>query len=292
VRGLHSGEAEPQVPVAEPARPVPKADRRRLTIELLIVLAVFPLPYVVSALQLLVASALGEGPGQRIPAIFPGHVAAGFPFVIFLVLLPLAAAGLVLYLLSLPGADGGPSAIGLDSKQIRADLALLLPVFFLCNFIPIIGGAILERALGVHGQSPALGHLPAYYDAAFIGMAVVAGIVEELVVLGFLVRRLEQLGLRPFWVVVIAVAVRGSYHLYYGWGVLPILAWATVTVIFYRRYRRLAPFIIVHVLYDTGVFLIGWFTVGEAVVLTVASTVFTAMWWQYVPKLPRPGNPA
>jgi membrane protease YdiL (CAAX protease family) len=279
------------VPVAESARPVPRSDRKRLAIELVIVLAIFPLPYVLSALQQLVASGLGEGPGQRIPTIFPRHVAAGFPFVILLVALPLAAAALVIYLLSLPGADGGPTAIGLDRKQVRADLALLLPVFFVCNLVPIIGGGVLLRALGVTGVTPALGHLPTYYDLAFVAMAVVAGIVEELVVLGFLVRRLEQLGLRPIFVVALAVAVRGSYHLYYGWDVLPILAWATVTVLFYRRYRRLAPFIIVHVLWDTGVFLMGRFVLGEAIILTVASIVFTAMWWHFVPSKPTAAIP-
>ena len=280
------GLSPPPVSPAEAARPVPRSDRRRIAIELVIVLAIFPLPYVLSALQQLVASALGEGPGQRIPTIFPGHVAAGFPFVLFLVALPLAAAALVMYLLSLPGADGGPKAIGLDRTQIRADLALLLPVFFVCNLVPILGGGVLLRALGVRGVSPSLGHLPTYYDVAFVAMAVVAGIVEEVVVLGFLVRRLEQLGLRPIVVVLVAVAVRGSYHLYYGWDVLPILAWATVTVLFYRRYRRLAPFILVHVLWDTGVFLAGRFLLGEAMILTVSSIVFTAMWWHYLPPKP------
>jgi len=262
---------------------VPKSDRRRLTVELVIVLAIFPLPYAISALQQLTASTLGEGPGRRIPTLFPGHVVAGFPFVVLIVLLPLAAAALVLYLLSLPGADGGPRAIGLDRTQIRGDLALLLPVFFLCDLIPLVGGAVVLHAVGVRGVSPSLGHLPTYYDVAYVAMAVVAGIVEELVVLGFLVRRLEQLGLRPVWVVLIAVAVRGSYHLYYGWGVLPILAWATVTVIVYRRYRRLAPIIIVHMLWDAGLFLQGGFLAGETIILTVATIVFTAMWWHYLP---------
>jgi hypothetical protein len=285
------GFAEHDVLSAEPSSPVALSARRRLTIELLIVLAVFPLPYVLSAIQDLVASALGEGPGQRIPTVFPGHVAAGFPFIVVLVLLPVAAAALVLYLLSQPGGDGGAKAIGLDRHHARADLALLLPVFVVCNLVPIVGGAIVLNALGVRGVTPSLGHLPSYYNVAYVGMALVAGIVEELVVLGFLVRRLEQLGLRPLWVVVIAVAVRGSYHLYYGWDVLPILVWATVTVVVYRRYRRLAPFIAVHILWDAGLFLIGWFTFAEAAVLLVPSIVFTSMWWHYLPPKPKSGNP-
>ena len=49
--------------------------------------------------------------------------------------------------------------------------------------------------------------------------------------------------------------VRISYHLYYGWGVLPILAWALASVLVYRRYRRLWPFIVVHALWDLGLIL-------------------------------------
>ncbi|MGO8877390.1 MAG: type II CAAX prenyl endopeptidase Rce1 family protein [Acidimicrobiales bacterium] len=266
-----------------PPRPVPPAGRRRLVVELLIVLAVFPLPYVISALQALVAYLLGEGAGKRIPVLFPGHMGAGFPFVLVEVLLPLAAGALVLYLLSLPGGDGGPAAIGLDRQQVRADLALLLPVFALCDLIPIVGGSLALHALGVHNPSPATGGVPAYYGVAYVAMAVVAGVVEELVVLGYLVRRLEQLGLRPLWVVVLAVAVRGSYHLYYGWGVLPLLLWATASVLLYRRYRRLAPFIVVHALWDSGIFLSGHFLAAEVLILTPLTIAFTATWWRYLP---------
>jgi hypothetical protein len=279
-----------EAPVAEPARPVPKQDRKRLVIEMLIVLAIFPLPYVISALQDLTAYLLGEGAGKRIPILFAGHVAAGFPFILFEVLLPLAAASLVLYLLSLPGGDGGPASIGLDRRNIRGDLALVLPVFLVCNLIPILGGGLILEGLGVHGPSPSTGGLPSYYSVAYVAMAIVAGVVEELVVLGYTVRRLEQLGLKPVWVVIIAVAVRGSYHLYYGWGVLPILAWATVTVLVYRRFRRLWPFVFVHMAWDSGLFLLGHFLAVEGVVLTVASITFTSLWWQYVPRRPRPGS--
>ncbi|MHB1508298.1 MAG: CPBP family intramembrane glutamic endopeptidase [Acidimicrobiales bacterium] len=260
-----------------------RKSRRRLVVELVIVLAVFPLPYAVSALQSLTAYLLGKGAGSRIPVLFPGHAAAGFPFVLLAVLFPLSAAALVLYLISEPGGDGGPTAIGLGGRKLRADLALVLPVFLVCDLVPIAGGGVLLHALGIRGPSPATGALPAYYDVVYVAMAGVAGVVEELVVLGYLVRRLEQIGLRPIWVVLIAVSVRGSYHLYYGWGVLPILLWATISVLMYRRFRRLGPFIIVHMLWDVGLFFVGPFLIGEILVLTPLSVVFSAMWWRYIP---------
>jgi membrane protease YdiL (CAAX protease family) len=274
------------VPPAMSARAVSPHERRRLRVELLIVLAIFPLPYVFSALQALVGALLGKSEGPRIPNIFPGHLGAGLPFVVLETFLPLAAAALVVYLLWLPGGEGGPSAIGLDRSQIRGDLALILPVFFLCNLIPIVGGGVVLHSLGVKASSPAPGHYPAYYSLAYVAAAIAAGIAEEIVVLGYLVRRLEQLGLRPLWVVLIAVAVRGSYHLYYGWGVLPILAWAAVTVIMYRRYRRLWPFVLVHICWDLGTLLYGRLTFVEFLILMPTTVVFTAMWYHYLP--PRP----
>jgi hypothetical protein len=275
----------PPVPPAMPARPAPLRERRRLKIELLIVLAIFPLPYVFSAIQALVGALLGKGEGPRIPNVFPGHLAAGLPFVVLDTALPLAAAALALYLLWASG-EGGPRAIGLDRSQIRGDLALILPVFLLCNLVPIAGLGLLLHAAGVKGTSPAAGHYPSYYNLALAVSALVAGVVEEIVVLGYLVRRLEQLGLRTIWVVLIAVAVRGSYHLYYGWGVLPLLAWATVTVLFYRRYRRLWPFVFVHISWDLGTLFLGRLTVVEFAVLTPLTIVFTALWYRYLP--PRP----
>ncbi|HKH88875.1 MAG TPA: CPBP family intramembrane glutamic endopeptidase, partial [Acidimicrobiales bacterium] len=283
--------ATPAPPPASPARPVPLRERRRLKIEVLIVLAVFPLPYVFSALQALVGTLLGKHEGARIPTIFPGHSGAGFPFVVLETLLPLAAAALVMYVLWLPGGDGGPGAIGLDRTQPRGDAALLLIVFLLCNVLPIVGGGLILYNLGVRGTSPAAGHFPAYYDVAYVVSALVAGVVEEVVVLGYLVRRLEQLAFRPMWVLVIAVAVRGSYHLYYGWDVLPILAWAAVTVIVYRRYRRLWPFIAVHVLWDVVTLLHDTAAGMLALIVIVAMIVFTAVWHQYLPPRP-PVSPA
>ncbi|MHB8246659.1 MAG: DUF2510 domain-containing protein [Acidimicrobiales bacterium] len=290
--------------------PVPRSQRRRLLAELLVVLAVFPLPYAVSAIVALVADLLGNGPGQRTPVLIKGHAAASFPFELVLILLPFAAAGLVAYLLSGPGGfgtdrvrseagsqqkarsgEGGLSAIGLDRSSWRGDLALVIAVFVFCELIPIYGGGFALRAAGVHGIAPHLGGSPGYFVVLDLFNGITSGIVEEIVVLGFLIRRLEQLNLPAWAVVVIAVAVRGSYHLYYGWAVLPILVWATVTVLLYRRYRRLLPFIIVHVIWDSSLFIAGAmalrsagiFLMAEAAILVPVSFVLFLSWRRQIP---------
>jgi membrane protease YdiL (CAAX protease family) len=107
--------------------------------------------------------------------------------------------------------------------------------------------------------------------------SLVAGIVEELVVLGYLVHRLEQLGWRAWRIVVAAVVVRVSFHLDYGAGSLRIALWATVTVLLYLRLRRLLPFILAHALWDVIVFT-GKFSqpAQEAVLSLVLAVVLWA----------------
>lgn len=297
-------------PAAPRAEGVPAPQRRRLVAELLIVLGVFPLPYALGAILVLVEAALGEGSGQRTPVLIAGHAAASFPFEVAEVLLPFIGAALVWYLLSLRGpfgtrwqdgdGEGGLKAIGLDFSSLRGDLAFVIVVFVLCELLPIVGGALLLHAAGVHGISPSTSSGPRYYVSLDFLNSFVSGTVEEIVVLGFLVRRLEQLRLPTWAVVLLAVVVRGSYHLYYGWGVLPILAWAAVTAVLYLRYRRLLPFIITHVIWDASIFATvalgkpggGIFIVIEAIVLLPASLVLFLLWKEHIPLPIRQGEGA
>ncbi|MGH9297951.1 MAG: CPBP family glutamic-type intramembrane protease [Acidimicrobiales bacterium] len=235
-----------------PAAPLPERQRRRALIELLLVLAVFPAPYVLTALIDLFSAVAGDGAGQRTPVVIPGNPGASFLLELIAIALPLAAGALVAYMLTnsgpfgpdpspkdAPRSEGGLRAIGLDRLNVRGDLALVLGFFLACFLIPIAGGSLLLHWAGIRTVTPSTGGAPSYYYLLNVANGVTSGVVEEIVVLGFLVRRLEQLNVPLPALIAIAVAVRGSYHLYYGWGVLPILLWALVTVLLYRRYRRI-----------------------------------------------------
>jgi len=280
---------ERERPIARPASVVEPSKRRRLTVELLIVLAIFPFPYVVNALAVLIQAAVHEGTTGRFPLPVTAHFGLSFLVDMLLALEPLAAAALALYLLSISG-EGGARAINLDRTDLRQDLALLLPVFLLCFFVPEFGVSLLLHAAHVRAITPTSQHLPGYYSIVGATNALTAGVVEEIVVLGYLVRRLEQHGLRPAAVVAIALLVRISYHVYYGWGVLPIAAWALASLLVYRRYRRLGPFIAVHVLWDLALILVpflgGWPLAIELVILAPSTFVFWLMWRDRLARLP------
>ncbi len=81
-------------------------------------------------------------------------------------------------------------------------------------------------------------------------------IVEEVIVGGYLLHRLAQLGWRPWAAVWTSALLRGSYHLYQGLGgfagnVIMGLIFARL----YQRWGRTMPMIIAHALIDTVAFV-------------------------------------
>jgi membrane protease YdiL (CAAX protease family) len=118
----------------------------------------------------------------------------------------------------------------------------------------LVGGAVT----GILAMGNKLGQ-PAHQDASYMIFTVVAsltaGIVEETVVLAFVVTTLRQ-ARRPLpEIVLVAVLLRCSYHDYYGLGVLGIAIWAAVFVWLFLRTGSVLPLIVVHFLWDTAVFL-------------------------------------
>ena len=82
------------------------------------------------------------------------------------------------------------------------------------------------------------------------------GILEEVLVVGYLLRRLDQLGWSPARAIAASAVLRGSYHLYQGFG--GFIGNAILGVIFgvlYKRWGRVTPMIIAHTLIDTGAFV-------------------------------------
>jgi membrane protease YdiL (CAAX protease family) len=235
-----------------PAQPVTDRRLRRLLgWETLLVLALFPLPATVTAIALL-ASHISSGFEFVGSLQVPSQPALSVVIALVLQASELAAAGMVLYLLI--RSREGVAGIGLGGGRLRMDLALILPVWIFVQVIPQGVGSGIVRAWSLPVFHP-MGGGSSQYLVVLLFSSVVAGVLEEIVVLGYLVRRLEQRGWSTTWVVVVAVMVRVSYHLYYGPGVIPIVLWATATVLFYLKVRRLLPFIICHVAWDTMVAL-------------------------------------
>ena len=80
--------------------------------------------------------------------------------------------------------------------------------------------------------------------------------MEEVIVVGYLLSRLDKLGVNPATAIAISAVIRGSYHLYQGIGAFfGNAAMGVIFGIFYRRYRRVAPLIVAHTLIDAVTFV-------------------------------------
>ncbi|TAK70471.1 MAG: CPBP family intramembrane metalloprotease [Actinomycetota bacterium] len=171
--------------------------------------------------------------------------------------LALAPVALVIHLLLRTGE--GPRGIGLDLSEPRRDA---------------VRGAVLAAVVGGTGL---VLYLVAYNAGLSVRIAAVAvtdawwtvpvlvlsaaenALLEEVVVLGYLLHRLDQLGVRPAVAIGASALLRGSYHLYQGLGgFVGNLAMGVLFGVLYRRWGRTGPFIVAHTLIDTVAF-VGYF---------------------------------
>ncbi|MHA7223574.1 CPBP family intramembrane glutamic endopeptidase [Arthrobacter sp. RHLT1-20] len=186
------------------------------------------------------------------------------------IIFALVPVALVIYFLSehRPAFGSGATAcgkLGFNFARPGKDLLQGLGLAALIG-IPSLGLYAAGRALGI---TTAI--IPSALDSywwtvpVLILSAVRHGIVEEVIVVGYLLDRLPALG----WSMPVAIfassMLRGSYHLYQGFG--PFIGNAIMGVVFalvYTRTRRVMPLVIAHALLDIVAF-VGFSLFGKAV---------------------------
>jgi membrane protease YdiL (CAAX protease family) len=166
----------------------------------------------------------------------------------------LAPVVLVLYLMARSGEP--PSVMGLDPSEPVADTlrgAVLAA---------LIGGTGLALYLTAFHLGISLNVVPESLPAVWWRIPVLIlsaahdGILEEILVVGYLLRRLDQLGWAPWKAIVFSAVLRGSYHLYQGFGAfVGNAAMGVIFGILYRRWGRVTPLIIAHTLIDAVAFV-------------------------------------
>lgn len=226
--------------------PAPPADRRTLVEEVLVVLSLSVLSGAAYAILSLVESPIS---GVVVAAANPSNAFArqvlGFAF-------GLAPAFLVLHLVRRSGE--GTAAIGLGEPEPAVDAGRAAAIAVL---VGAAGLAIYLAAveLGVNRfvlPTPPLGHW--WTVPAVVMNAIEAAAVEEIVVLGYLVTRLQQLSWSATQAVGASALLRGTYHLYQGWGGFAgnLAMGVLFGLLFLRWGRRTWPFLLAHALLDVG----------------------------------------
>lgn len=167
----------------------------------------------------------------------------------------LVPVALAIYLLWLP-TQTGFRRIGLTFEQPRTD-ALRGVGLFLAIGIPGIAFFAVCRLLGINLAVEA-SSLDGYWWSIpmLVFSALRAALSEEVIVVGYLFTRLKQLGWSPWWIIGAAALLRGTYHLYQGFG--PFIGNAVMGVVFgwcYLRWGRVMPLVVAHLLLDVASFV-------------------------------------
>ncbi len=231
-------------------------DRRALRIEIAVVLAVtFGLSAYTAVLELVEAILLNLS--AQIVALNPRLS----PFDLINLGLHLARVAqlvawgaLGLYLLWRSGF--GPGRIGLGPIRLRPDVLGGLGLAALVG-LPGLGLYLAARALGMSvSVVPSALNDTWWRVPVLIALAFANGWAEEVIVVAFLLTRLQQLRVNPVVALVASSLLRGAYHLYQGWGAgLGNAAMGMVFGYTWRRTGRLWPLVIAHGVIDTVAFV-------------------------------------
>ncbi len=243
--------AEPEGPV--PSATLPGPDRVRPGIELWLVLGVSLGQSAVYSILSIVEKLTRNVPLNQQTTTINNSVTPDRPWLdlsyqVAAVVFPLVPALLALYLLQRTGDRRG---IGFDLRRPRFDIGW---GFVLAAGIGVPGLAfyLAARALGFNTNvSPANLAANWWTVPVLIALAAMNGILEEVVMIGFWFTRGRQLNW-PVWVVLVSSAVvRGSYHLYQGFGgFVGNIVMGLVFGLVYLKVKRVGPLVVAHFLLD------------------------------------------
>ena len=165
-----------------------------------------------------------------------------------------AWGGLALYLLWRTGI--GPTAIGLGRLRWRTDVPGGLALAALIG-IPGLLLYLAARHLGLNAEVQPSGLHDSWWRIPVLILSAFANsFAEEVVVVGYLITRLRQLGLSQSRAVFASSLLRGAYHLYQGIGAgLGNVAMGLVFGYAWCRTGRLWPLVIAHGILDTVAFV-------------------------------------
>ncbi len=253
---------DPAQPV-QPAMPVALAGMTRasLVLETRLVMIAGLFPWVAAAVVIL-ARHLDTGQVlTQLPSVTPHQPVLNVILSVLSYVPSAAVVPLVLLLLvrtgqrpadlgltRLPWRDLGV-AVGLAAAAIGLELSLAIVIS------PLGHSRFMNRAATLN--------VPAYYLLIALSVALTTAVAEEVIVNGYLLTRLDQLGWSPakaFW---LSMALRASYHLYYGIGVVLTLPFGWLVTRSFQKHRKLSRPIVAHFLYDGTVATIAILVAGR-----------------------------
>jgi membrane protease YdiL (CAAX protease family) len=238
----------------EPAGPevLPEgAARHALVWETRFVMLAFLVPAVTAAIVLFVQHVSGISTVTRFPVIVAGHPVTNLVVGILSYLSVAAVVPLALLLLARTGQRA--AVLGLGVPSLRLDLWPGIGLAAL-SFVAEIPVAVVLAPVIAHDSTlvnkVSIGNVPHYYVIWGVAMSAITAIAEEVLVNGYLITRLGQLGWTPRSALILSLVLRTSYHVYYGVGFLLTVPFGYFVTRSFQKHRRLNRPIAAHFLYD------------------------------------------
>ncbi|MEV4018081.1 CPBP family intramembrane glutamic endopeptidase [Nonomuraea angiospora] len=246
-------------PTASPLGPPPALGPRLIRAELFVVFSVSLGASGLLALLRLIGSLTAPEQLKGQQAVLVRSMAPGRPWLDLAlqladIAISVAPVALVAYLMVRSGES--LRTIGVDFREKGRDT---------------VRGAVLAAAIGGTGLAFYLavwaagvnltvvaGQLPQVWWQVPVLLLAAAqnGVLEEVLVAGYLLHRLEQAGWTPWKAVAVSALLRGSYHLYQGFG--GFVGNVVMGVVFgrlYQRWGRAMPLVVAHTLIDAVAFV-------------------------------------
>ena len=205
--------------------------------------------------EVTVSGGIGSTSVQVVQAASSAHPLLDFADDLANVLNGLTPAFLALVLLArTPGGRG--FGVGLDLDRIRREVAQGIGFLALIG-IPGLALVWTAHELSINANLDVVSFPDVWYRIPMLLLdAAQNGILEEVVVVAFMLTRLRQLGWSDSRALGVSGVLRGSYHLYQGLGAFAgNLVMGVIFGWWFQRTRRVLPLVIAHFLLDAVSFI-------------------------------------
>ncbi|MGI5146332.1 CPBP family intramembrane glutamic endopeptidase [Plantactinospora sp. CA-294935] len=154
------------------------------------------------------------------------------------------------------GRGGAREVLGLDGRRPGRDLAWGAALAASIG-LPGLGLFWIAAHLGINANVVPASLPDLWWTVPVLVLSAAQNaILEEVVVVGYLMTRLRELGWRIGAVIATSALLRGSYHLYQGFGAFVGNAvMGVVFALFFLRTRRVLPLVVAHTLLDVVAFV-------------------------------------
>ncbi len=231
--------------------------RALLAWETRFVMFAFLVSGVIGAALVLVEHISGVGDISRFPEIVHHSPVLNMVLGMLAYVPVLSVVPLALFLLSRTGQP--PSVMGLEPRSMYRDLfpalglgaaALGIEVVMLLPFV-----SVLQNHPGLLTKVSDTAQ-PKYYLIEGVFMSAVTAVTEEVLVNGYFITRLGQLGWTPRSSLLLSLFLRTSYHAYYGVGFVLTIPLGFFLTRSFQKHHRLNRPVLAHFLYDAILFAI------------------------------------